>query len=166
MEKGLDEAEMLEVLLERIRIRFPQLADEAMAAVNEGTDAEEVREVLDSQSSKKRQHRYRQRVVLTGEQALAKVVDLLESRLIELPMTINATVEELSSCFEEGSKSSVPEVNGLSIAIEIGGVGELVRGNGRDLQFISRVPPEEIKAARVLVANLRGLLRNANQHAD
>lgn len=169
MAEELSQREMLDVLLESIERHSPSLGVEARGAVNEGTDREEIHVEFDAKTGRKKEHRFRQRVPLATEDALDRILDLLTSRLVELPMAINSVQEELGRCFENSSaqkKQRGQNDENLSVALELGGASDLVRDQALPTLELTSYPQSEIDQLRSLIEVLRGLLRRTANHDD
>ncbi len=85
--------EAIRIILDRLQEKSPELATLVQSAVDEG----EFIEVSGAFKGKKGQptHAYRKRTKLTDREALEKVLSVLQSYFVELPMCVNAMAGDL-----------------------------------------------------------------------
>lgn len=162
MADEINKKELLSVLLERVAERYPDLAKEVADTVNEGKDIEETKFVFDEKTRRKKEHRYRKTTSLSDDEALEKTVAFLESRLVELPMAINSAYVEFAKCATTSQVQSLKNASNadieLEIAVEIGGVGDIVRSDNNAFAVLRQIPASQIASAREQLGVLRKLL--------
>ena len=152
----------LQLLLERIEILFPEIAIEAREAVNEGKDVESVDTVFE-EFRKNKQHKFRERIQLSDDEALLKVIEVLENYFVELPKAINSAYQEFSSCRIDAKHSEQLDLGNsqgnIFLAFELGGVGEIIRDDMHKQKIIAPVPKDQIDSALSQLSRLRSLLK-------
>ena len=151
--------EILSEMIKRVKSSYPELANFLEDAVNEGKDIERTKIVVDEKTKRKREHTFRQRVPLSDDEAIDRAFGFLQSRLIELPLLINSAHSEFAKALQENP--NITDINGppigqrIELAVELGGVGDVVRQEESQLAVLRRVSPEELKILQQDISRLR-----------
>lgn len=169
MAEELSQRDMLTGVLEGIERYSPSLGAEARDAVNQGTDREETQVEIDGRTGKRKEHTFRKHSPLTPEEAMDRLLELLTSRLVELPMAMNSVKEELEQCFQHGAGAvSRPYVGRgkLTVALELGGAGDLFREESEKTMELPSFDQGEIAKIRSNIEALRQLLGRGSDHGN
>jgi hypothetical protein len=148
--------EALDLLLRKLNERDQELAVRVRAAVNAGTDVQEIEKPRGPETNKPRS--YRRTVPYSPEQALQVALDALQAHFVEQPLFINSLLDNMV----HASLGDVIRTEGTEKAVEIELytetqlVGELgLTGREPEVKWMRRVLAEEITHQK---ANLSRLL--------
>lgn len=169
MAEELSQRDMLTGLLDGIERYSPSLGAEARDVVNQGTDREEIFVDDDIRQGRRKEYTFRKHSPLTPEEAIGRLLELLTSRLVELPMAINSVKQELEQCFQRStsaeSRPSERRVK-LTVALELGGAGDLFREESQKTMDFPSFDPVEIAELRSKIDALRQLLGRRSDHGN
>lgn len=114
--------ETLDIVMNRMRERSPQLAELVQQSIDEGKLVAERSELKVANHNGKKpsgEHVYERRMPLSDEEALAKVVLVLRAYLVELPLCTSSAFSELSISEVASAKSKEPPLPPLFRAAAI-----------------------------------------------
>lgn len=176
MEYGYEEA--IKVILDRLRERDPDLATLVQSAVDEGKFVD----VSGDFKGKKGQptHAYRKLTKLTDREALEKVLSVMESYFVELPMCVNAAADDLEkleiSALAAGEDKDFPlfredsgafrgqvtlqdkELDAIRVCIDLEHEAMHAQRDESSLLTLETFSQEQIESQQKNLADLRALL--------
>jgi len=166
--------EALDLLIRKLNDADQQLAAHVRAAVNAGTDVQEIQQPRGRDANKPRS--YRRTVPYSPEQALQVAVDALRAHFVEQPMFINSLLDDMVPASLGPGTTSSPSLAGndkpihiktegtekaieIELYTETQLVGELgVTSREPELQPMARVSAEEIRLQQSNLNRLRDLV--------
>jgi len=172
MKHGYSPQEALDLLIRKLNERDQELAVHVRAAVNAGTDVQEVEQPRGRETNKPRS--YRRTVPYFPEQALQVALDALRAHFVEQPLFINSLLDNMvqaslvavtpdSSSRAEYDKPIPIKTEGIEKAIEIELYAETQLVGERGLtsrepkvQPMRRISVEEIRQQQANLNRLRG----------
>ncbi|KVO28914.1 hypothetical protein WL30_32120 [Burkholderia ubonensis] len=168
---------MLERVMIRIGERSPELAELIQQAVDEGKSVQADRPFDGSKRNKI--HTYDYRAPLTPEEALEKVVMVLQAHLLEMPMCIASMSTEIAKAKVGGAASVETEdyplfqqtesksemtnddiqPDAVSVVIDLAHEGKQIKNNQDTFLPLTPLSADEIEQQRQNLARFRSILK-------